>query len=190
MILLLALALRLYAVNHRLPYIYHPDEPLHLRIAWRIFITGDWNPDFFNYPSLFLYANVVAYWLYYGVGHLLGWLPAADPSAAPMTLVLGSSFAPDPMLALLGRLVSVALGVGTVGLVYRAGRSLTGKPTAGLLAALMAALSPTLVVHSRYVTPDIYGDFGRRAAAQARISDRRRLPGSLFPVHHNLHRAQ
>jgi len=52
-ILLIALSVRLWGVNYDLPYIYHPDEPGYIAISQNIFKTGDLNPHFFNYPSLF-----------------------------------------------------------------------------------------------------------------------------------------
>jgi hypothetical protein len=56
---------------------------------------------------------------------------------------------------LLGRLVSLACLLATCGLTYGYARSLYG-PTAALVAATFACLSPNLLAHGPLITPDIY----------------------------------
>ena len=56
---------------------------------------------------------------------------------------------------LLGRLVSLACLLATCGLTYGYARDLYG-PTAGLVAATFACLSPNLLAHGPLITPDIY----------------------------------
>ena len=75
-ILLLAFALRTWGINYDLPYIYHPDEPGYISIALNIVKTGDLNPHFFNYPSLFFYINSFAYFLAEVIGKLTGVIPS------------------------------------------------------------------------------------------------------------------
>jgi 4-amino-4-deoxy-L-arabinose transferase-like glycosyltransferase len=59
-----------------------------------------------------------------------------------------------PTEMLVGRGVSLLAGILCIPLVYRLGRRLAGRGT-GLLAATLVALSPTLVMHSQYVTPNM-----------------------------------
>jgi hypothetical protein len=51
---------RLLGIWKGLPYIYYPDEPVSIGIVQNIFKTGNLNPHFFNYPSLFYYLNALA----------------------------------------------------------------------------------------------------------------------------------
>ncbi|HSE68039.1 MAG TPA: hypothetical protein VLB12_13715, partial [Gemmatimonadales bacterium] len=56
-ILVIALALRAWALDFGLPYLYHPDEPSKIEIAQNIVKTGDLNPHYFKKPTLLIYAN-------------------------------------------------------------------------------------------------------------------------------------
>jgi hypothetical protein len=80
---LAAFLLRLWGINFGLPYLYHPDEPGYVTIAQNIFKTGDLNPHFFNYPSLFFYLNALAYMPYYLAGRLAGAFSSPADIAAP-----------------------------------------------------------------------------------------------------------
>ena len=50
-ILLVGLLLRLYGINFGLPYLYNPDEPNLVRIAFRILSSQDFNPRWFGHWS-------------------------------------------------------------------------------------------------------------------------------------------
>jgi 4-amino-4-deoxy-L-arabinose transferase-like glycosyltransferase len=158
-ILLLALCLRLWGIAYDLPYIYHPDEPIYIRISQNIFKSGDLNPHFFNYPSLFFYINSLAYIPYYLVGKITGALTAPADVMPPLSLAMGVTQSPMPISVLLGRIVTVIFGVATVALTYALAKNLTDKALAGGLASLIVAVSPTNVSHSRFVTPDTYVTF-------------------------------
>lgn len=155
-ILLLSVLFRVWGFNYDLPYIYHPDEPSYIAISQRIFQSGDLNPHFFNYPSLFFYINALAYVPYYFVGRLMGVFHTPNDILPPISLAMGVSQAQMPTTVLLARVVTICFGVGTVGLVYLVGRRMTGRTAVGALAALMVAISSTAVWHSRLVTPDTF----------------------------------
>ena len=159
LILLLALALRLWGVGYDLPYIYHPDEPVPLTISLNMFRSGQLNPHFFHWSSLLFYLDLLAYIPYYLAGRLAGVL--ASPAAIPMPIqvAMGVTYAPMPTVVLWGRLVTVAFGVGIVWLAYLAGRQLFHDRRVGLLAAFALAVSPPIVTHSRWMTPDIPAAF-------------------------------
>src|SRR5215212_10289263 len=53
---LIAFGLRVYALNWGLPYTPHPDEPSAANTVLRMIRRGDWNPRFFEKPSLYYYA--------------------------------------------------------------------------------------------------------------------------------------
>ncbi|MGD8760651.1 MAG: phospholipid carrier-dependent glycosyltransferase [Anaerolineales bacterium] len=155
-IVLLAAGLRTWQVTWDLPYVYHPDEPYYVWIVQNIFKTGDLNPHFFNYPSLFLYINVLAYAPYYLLGKAFGVLNSPSNILSPTSLALGVTIAPMPGVFTLGRAISILLGTMVVLLVYMIGWRLTGDRWKGILASWMAAISPTLISHSRLITADVY----------------------------------
>lgn len=168
-ILLAALSLRLWGVNYDLPYIYHSDEPFYIVISQNIFKTGDLNPHFFNYPSLFFYINALAYIPYYLLGKLIGIFHTPDDILPPISLALGVTQAQIPTTVLLGRIVTISFGVGTVGLTYLVGKQITGRTAIGMLASLMVAIAPPNVWHSRLITPDTFVTFFSLASFLASI---------------------
>ncbi len=155
-ITLTAAALRLWGINFGLPYLYHPDEPGYVAIAQAMIKTGDLNPHFFNYPSLFFYLNALAYLPFYAVGKVLGIFQTPADIPGPILLVGGDGMTPMAATFWLGRLLTLAFGTGAIVLVFLVGRQLFHSPRVGLLAALLLAISPTNVTHSRYITPDTF----------------------------------
>lgn len=155
-ILLVALLLRGWGLNYDLPYVYHPDEPVNVAISGNIFRSGDLNPHFFGYPSLFFYANAAAYVPYYLGGKLLGTFHKRSDVLPLVSLAMGVTKAPIPSVVLLGRVLTVVAGVVSVGLLILTGARLTGSVLVGLFAGLMLAISPTNVQLSRFITPDTF----------------------------------
>lgn len=153
-VILLALAVRIWGLDFGLPYLYHADEPLGVRTAQNMVKTGDLNPRFFGWSSLFFYVNALSYLPYYAVGRLMGVFtsPADIPGATVITLGVGKT--PMPSTILLGRMVSVLFGVAAVPLIYSVGRRLTDNVYVGLLAALMMAVSWSNVIYSKYIRPE------------------------------------
>ena len=95
----LSVLLRVWGFNYDLPYIYHPDEPSYVAFSQRIFQTGDLNPHFFNYPSLFFYINAVAYIPYYLFGKALGVFHTPYDILPPISLAMGVSRLRCPRLS-------------------------------------------------------------------------------------------
>ncbi|HZP66583.1 MAG TPA: glycosyltransferase family 39 protein [Rudaea sp.] len=148
-----ALALRLWGAFADLPYIYHPDEPQNIVAIQHILATHDANPHLFLYPALLYYVNVAVALV---VKTLPAWLAGDTPTyAAPISIAMGATFAPDASAVASYRLVSIVGGVGSVLLVYLIGKRARDVST-GLLAALLAACSPLLAADSRNVLPDSY----------------------------------
>ncbi len=160
----ISLGIRLWGLTYDLPYIFHPDEPLSLSVILPIFKNADLNPHFFEYPSIFYYLNALAYVPYYWVGKLLGIFTTRADILAPETLVMGVTRTAMPGTLIMGRLVTVLFGVATVGMVYLAGKRLTGKPVVGLAAALLLAISLPNASLSRFVSPDTFMVFFATAA--------------------------
>jgi 4-amino-4-deoxy-L-arabinose transferase-like glycosyltransferase len=159
-VLLTALLVRWWGTDFGLPYLTHPDEPGYVSIAQNIFKTGDLNPHFFNYPSLFFYLNTLAYIPYYLVGKLAGSFATPGDIPGPVVLIGGDGKTALASTFLLGRGLTVAFGCAAVALAFVLGRRLTSRSLvgvcAGAFAALLLAFSPTHVANSRYIAPDTF----------------------------------
>jgi 4-amino-4-deoxy-L-arabinose transferase-like glycosyltransferase len=149
-LLLIALAPRLVGVTADLPYMHHPDEPVNLRIIDAMVSHGDPNPHFFNYPSLFFYLHA-AFDL---DGPLLGWIPGLA-ELAPISAVMGVTYAPTTGSVLVHRSLTVALGILVVLIGWITARRVTTGVLPAAVTATLLALSPTLITHSRFITPDV-----------------------------------
>lgn len=154
-IVALALGIRAWGLEFGLPSLYHPDEPTHVVIAQNMLKTGDLNPHFFDYPSLFFYIHALAYIPYFLVGKVLGIFDTPLDIPYPVTHLLGVGSTTMPSTFMMGRWLTVLFGVGAVALVYMVGKQLFNRPGVGLLAAFITAVSPASVSSSRFITPNI-----------------------------------
>jgi 4-amino-4-deoxy-L-arabinose transferase-like glycosyltransferase len=166
-IVALAMSLRVWGLAFDLPFVYHPDEPFNVAIVQSIFKTGDLNPHWFVYPSLFYYINALAYIPYYFGGLLRGAFHARQDIGPLIELAMGVTKATQPSAVLLGRIVTVAFSTGAVALTFLVGTRLFGRFSVAALAALMMAIVPTAVTHARYVTPDSFVIFFATASLLA-----------------------
>ena len=155
-IVLLALSLRVWAIDFGLPSMYHPDESMKVRIAQNMFKTGDLNPHYFKKPTLFIYLNALAYVPYYLVGRVTGRLESPDDIVPPTMLAMAVGRTPLPSTVLMGRLLSTLFATGSVVLISIVGRRISRRRLVGLLAALMLAVDPNHVANSRHVTENSY----------------------------------
>lgn len=153
-VLATALGVRLWGLPANLPVIHHPDEPLNLGIIEQI-AAGDLDPHFFNYPSLFLYLQAAVSL----DGPILGWLLPGDQVVLPLSATMGSSYASSLSTVLVHQLLSVAFGTALVAVVWAIARKVVGGAVAPAVAAGLVALSPNLIEHSRFVTPDVVATF-------------------------------
>src|SRR5690349_6880571 len=112
-ILLFGTMVRIWGVDHDLPYIYHPDEPINIEISQRMFRNSDPNPHLFAYPSFLFDLNSIAYISYYAVGKFDGRYSNRTDVLPLVSLGMGVSKAPNPGYVLLGRVLTIAFGVGT-----------------------------------------------------------------------------
>lgn len=149
-VLLLALVVRLVGLSADLPVMHHPDEPVNLRVIDAMVTSGDPDPHFFNYPSLFLYLQAALHL----DGPLLGWIPGLA-ERAPVTQVMGVSYAPTTGSVLVHRGLTVAFGVLMVLAGWLTTRRLSTAVAPAAVTATLLALSPTLIENSRLITPDV-----------------------------------
>src|SRR5215510_2987789 len=140
-ILVLALAVRLLGINYGLPYVYYSDEAVLVNPA-AAFGTGDLNPHFFIYPSLYMYVLSCIYGLTYTFGWLIGVFSSIDDFVRLF-------FNDATFFYLPGRLIAAFSGIGTVVLVYIFGQRAYDQRV-GLVAAAFLAFSVMHVEYSHY----------------------------------------
>jgi hypothetical protein len=131
-----AVALRVYGLDHGLPFIYHSDESQHFtRYAVDMF-DGSLNPHYFQNPATFTY-------LVYFALQLHGFDDIASQYLADPTEIYE-----------LARLMAVALSLLGVVAVYAVGRRLWGA-FEGVVAAAVLAFAFLPVAYSRYAVTDV-----------------------------------
>jgi hypothetical protein len=149
-ILLGALAVRLYGLEHGLPFIYHSDESQHFtRYAVAMF-DGDLNPHYFQNPATFTYLVYLALKVH-GFGDI------------------ASQYLADPTeIYEVARLVAVALSLVGIAVVYAVGRRLWGT-FEGVVAAAVLAFAFLPVAYSRYALTDVGALFPVALATYAMV---------------------
>ena len=179
-VLLLALALRVWGLGWGLPsathyFSYHPDESVVLGASslptMNVF-AGRLLPHFYNYGSLQLYLVCFA--------NTLAMLAGAIDIVPKDFAVWYPQWA---KMYLVGRCLSVGMGVGTVFAVYGIGARLWGR-RAGLLAALTLAVMPLHAQQSHFLTVDVPATFWASVsllwAARLATNDPRPLRAALW----------
>ena len=139
-IVLSAAALRFWSLGAGIPYAIGVDEPEIMDRAITMMRTGDFNPRFYDYPSFYIYLQMVVACVRFLAGSMSGeWFALAD--ARPEQFYLW------------GRAVTAALGTATVALVYFIG--LRWGTRYALVAASLMAVVPLHVRESHYVLTDV-----------------------------------
>jgi 4-amino-4-deoxy-L-arabinose transferase-like glycosyltransferase len=147
--LLAAALLRVWSLGAHLPFSPGVDEPEVMERAVHMMKTGDLNPHFFDYPSLYLYVEAAVSTLRFLVGATQGlWSRLAQ--------------APTEAFYLWGRAATAVFGTATVWLMYQAG--LCWNRRTALVAAVMLAVMPLHVRESRYTLTDAPATFFALAA--------------------------
>jgi len=154
--MVLAAALRVWELDHHLPYLPVPGEAKSLRVTLRMLTEGTLNPSFFHYPSLPFYAWLVSLWAWVEAALWADVFTQTTDVGAVRRIALGAARADQPGIVLVVRGWSVALGLTAVWATQRTGRVLFGRQGAGLCAGLLLALSPLHVVASHLARHDIW----------------------------------
>ncbi len=147
LVVLAAVALRLWHVAADLPDFLEEAIPFRFALDLWSWTGGptDWNPHFFNYPSLTLYLHFLL--------QKSGWIVAhaAGLARTPADWFLNYLADPSGMVipARIAHVAFDALAVGLTGLVAERLRRGAGVP-----AALLAALSVTLLTTARSISTD------------------------------------
>jgi len=137
-VLALAFGLRLWGVDHGLPYAYNADENAHF-ITRAIGLFGhDWNPHYFSNPPAYTYLAHIVLSIWYGG-----------------RAGVSNSFAADPTdIWIIARVLAAILGTLAVWLLYLAGSRLLDRRV-GLLAAGLFAVSFLPVFYSKLALNDV-----------------------------------
>ncbi|NJP05549.1 MAG: glycosyltransferase family 39 protein [Chloroflexaceae bacterium] len=143
----IALLLRVWGRAWSLPYVDHPDEPAVMNVVVRI-VQGQLNPKHFFYPSLILYAQALVLHGHLWWGHLTGLYP--DGFVLPRS---NHFYTTIPQAFIWARVVTALLSSATVLALAVWGGRLAGR-RAGVVAALLLALSPWAIIHAHYMTVD------------------------------------
>ncbi len=133
-------ALRFWNLTAGFPTRIGVDEPVIAERALHILKTGDFNPQFFDYPGLYIYVQAFVGCVRFLAGALDGAWRSLD------------EFWPEHLFAWT-RALNAALGAMTILVVYRAGRR-WGRWVALLAAALMAVW-PNHVRESHFALTDV-----------------------------------
>lgn len=145
-------AMRVWGNRFGLPFLYHEDEGEIVRRALRMPIDGP-NPGWFQYPTLYVYVQAVAYAALCAVGRLTGSASSYPAFADAATLDPSAVYA-------VGRTVTAAFGAATIAVTGAAGRWLVsldarGRDLAGLAAAALVTIELLEVEHAHYITADV-----------------------------------
>ena len=149
--LIMALILRLWAIDFGLPFFSHIDEDYYLPQALRILSSWDLNPYYFRNPPLLTYLYSTTLFLYFIFGKLIGWF-ASMRDFEELYLSNRTSF------FVIARTINALLGVGICLVVYKVGKKLFDK-IIGLIASLLMCSSFLMVRDSHYAVNDIPGTF-------------------------------
>jgi hypothetical protein len=137
-LVVVALGLRLWGIDHGLPYVFNADENAHF-VPRAIGMFGhSLNPDYFINPPAYTYLLHVAFWARWGGREAIGDAFAADP---------GSAFT-------LARVLSAVLGAAAVGFLAWAGRRLFDLRV-GLVAGALLAVAFLPVYYAHLAVNDV-----------------------------------
>ncbi|NNE08271.1 MAG: tetratricopeptide repeat protein [Gemmatimonadetes bacterium] len=145
-----AFAVRLWHIGWGLPGVY--EEGFALERAWGFWNWGgagfDWNPHWFNYPTLYSYMQFAVQWLVRTAG------PYADAEAFRAAFTESRAG-----LVLPGRILAAFLGAMAAPLVFLAAFRFTTPPGAtpagALLAGSIVAVHSVHVEKSRFLEVDV-----------------------------------
>jgi len=141
LLLTIAFIIRAGGATFGFPLLTHPDEFYVFDAAHRMIETGDPDPHFFNYPSLYLYLQAaVQYSCYLLVKWQEGVRTFSDCSVTRLYYA--------------GRLFTVLLATLSVLLTFHIAKKMMNR-WSGLLAAAILTFTSLHIVNSYYITVDL-----------------------------------
>ncbi|MBM3334596.1 phospholipid carrier-dependent glycosyltransferase [Candidatus Sumerlaeota bacterium] len=163
-ILALATALRFWGIRFGFPEYTRPDEQYFVNAIARFDRANTLDPDWFYYPSLYMYINL-GVWRAYTFHQLLaGNYTVPDLRSRPPYDGLDQIRARAPeMQFLLGRCVTALFGVATVALIYCMTRRRYGRKAA-VAAGFLLAVNGLHTLNSHFHKSDVATTFFTFAA--------------------------
>ena len=152
--LAVAAVFRLAGIGWSLPYLYHPDEPGYITIVLKMLQTGDLNPHWFQFPSLFFYLSLIVLIPYYLLGVASGVFQSPANVLGPHMVGLGVGSLPFPVVIELPRMLMALAGVLTVLAVFSIAFKRSSSLVAAIVAAVLLALSPASILAAHFFRPD------------------------------------
>jgi 4-amino-4-deoxy-L-arabinose transferase-like glycosyltransferase len=139
-VLAIAAGLRFWRLGAGVPFAVGVDEPEIVTRAIQMMRSGDYNPRFFDYPSLYIYVQLLTAVVWFLVGAIEGkWTTLTQASVWDFLVW--------------GRAVTAALGTATVFFVYQIG--MRWGTRYALLAAGIMAVMPMHVRESHFALTDV-----------------------------------
>jgi hypothetical protein len=138
LLLVVALALRLWGIKQGLPYSYNADEATHFVPRAVGFFGHNLNPNYFLNPPAYSYLLYVVFELWFGSADAVARAYATDPTT----------------VFVLARVVAAVLGTLSVWLTYLFAARLFGRG-AGLVAAAISAFAFLPVFYSHLALNDV-----------------------------------
>ena len=120
--------------------IFHPDAFAYVGIAYSMLIKNTLNPDYFHNPSLNIYLNYALFWI-------------SGAKTLPHNAAYGLRELAPFSLYVMAQFLSALFSILTVALTYAVGARAINK-SVGVFAAMLTALSPMIVQHAHYATPN------------------------------------
>ena len=145
-ILVFGLLLRLWGIKAGLPFLAHDNEEISVIRALRMGSDG-LNPNYFAYPTHYIYILFAMDIIYFTIGKLFGLFSSAHQFA-------NSFFANQSAIYLIARCTTAFYGVLTILTAYFTGKKLYDAKT-GLISAFFMSLLFIHVKDSHYATVDV-----------------------------------
>lgn len=150
---LVAFVLRAWQAGSSLPWVPHPDEPAIMNVVMRMLRTGDLNPHFFDYPSLWIYLQALVGWVHWKWGLAQGIYTGVEQ--LPMTTDLAT---PLPQFFAWGRLATAVAGALTVPVTFAIARRLQPGRfglAVGMIAAALLVVNAFHISNAHLITTDV-----------------------------------
>lgn len=150
LIIVMAIAVRLWGIGFGLPGLFQPDEG---KILYTVFYAASngLRPDTFTHSILIAYLLIPFYAIFYIIGRVLG-----DYSS---TFDFYVDFLSDPSsLVLLGRVLMAQVSLSSVAVIYLIGRRFFNKRV-GLLSAFFLSGCFLFVKESHYIKDEVLAAF-------------------------------
>lgn len=141
-ILFFSFIIKITGINYGLPYSYHTEEYKIVNYALK-FGTGDFNPRFFEYPSLYLYFIFFIYGIIFVIGKVLDFYKSVSDFALLY-------FRNPTIFYLSGRIISSIFGTLSVLILYFIVKKIYDRKTA-IISMLLFSVVPSVVVSCKIV---------------------------------------